>query len=81
MFILNKMKNDADLWTPNVQYYSTYSVEKLMPIVKRLAVIVHSAQEVKLKSIYTKYSNATHHFTSTLPEMTGLKIQELIRNA
>lgn len=76
---MNKIKSDDDIWTPTLQYYTTYSVEHLMPIVKRLAVIVSTAQEVKLKSIFTKYSHATFQFTSTIPEMTGLKIQELAR--
>jgi hypothetical protein len=76
---MNKIKSDDDIWTPTLQYYSTYSVEQLMPIIKRLAVIVSTAQEVKLKSIFTKYSNASFQFTSTIPEMTGLKMQELAR--
>lgn len=77
---MNKIKNDKDIWTPTLQYYSTYSVEKLMPIVKRLAVIVSSAQDVKLKSVFTKYAHASNSFTATLPEMTGYKIQELVRS-
>lgn len=76
---MNKIKNDKDIWTPTVQYYSTYSVDKLMPIVKRLAVIVSTAQDVKLKSVFTRYSHANHSFISTVPEMTGYKLQEIIR--
>lgn len=77
---MNKIKNDKDIWTATLQYYSTYSVEKLMPTVKRLAVIVSSAQDVKLKSVYTKYAHASNSFTATLPEMTGFKIQEILRS-
>lgn len=75
------MKNDKDLWTPTLQYYSTYSVQHFMPIVKRLAMIVATAQEAKLKSIFSKYSQPYFKFVATTSEMTGVKIQELIRHA
>lgn len=78
LFVLNKIKNDNDIWTANLQYYSTYSVVNLKPFIKRLANIVFSAQDVKLKAIFTKYSSSSQYFTSTLPEMTGLKIKELM---
>lgn len=73
------MQNDKDLWTPTLQFYSTYTLDSIMPIVKRLALIVSTAQESKLRSIYNKYANAHFKFTSTIPEMTGIKIQNLIR--
>lgn len=76
---MNGMKNDKDLWTPTLQFYSTYTLDSIMPIIKRLALIVSTAQEAKLKSIYNKYANAHFKFTSTVPEMTGIKIQNLIR--
>jgi cyclin B len=79
LYIMNGMKNDKDLWTPTLQFYSTYTLNSIMPIVKRLAMIVSSAQEAKLRSIYNKYGNAHFKFTSTIPEMTGIKIQNLIR--
>lgn len=76
---MNGMQNDKDLWTPTLQFYSTYTLDSIMPIVKRLALIVSTAQESKLRSIYNKYANAHFKFTSTIPEMTGIKIQNLIR--
>lgn len=78
---MNKMKNDSDLWTPTLQFYSTYTVQGLMPIIKRLASIVSTAHEVKLKSIFNKYANAHFKFTSTIAEMTGTKIRDLARSA
>lgn len=49
-----------------------------MPIMKRLANLVATAKDIKLKSVYTKYSNAVYKFTSSLPEMSGIKIREII---
>jgi Cyclin, C-terminal domain len=74
------MKSDEDVWTPTLQYYSTYSVESLRSTVKRLATLASTAHEVKLKSVYNKYSSAHFKFTSTIPEMTGAKIIGLIRS-
>ncbi|KAG5673826.1 hypothetical protein PVAND_003840 [Polypedilum vanderplanki] len=81
LFITNKMKSDNDLWTPTLQFYSTYKIENIMPVVKRLALLVSTAHEVKLKSVYTKYAHAHFKFTSTMSEMTGSKIRELARYA
>ncbi|XP_070490165.1 G2/mitotic-specific cyclin-B [Chironomus tepperi] len=80
LYIMNGMKNDKDLWTPTLEFYSTYTLADMLPVVKRLALIVSTAQDAKLKSIYNKYANAHFKFTSTIPEMTGIKIQNLIRS-
>lgn len=77
---MNGLKNEKDLWTPTLQFYSTYSLDKIMPIVKRLALVVSSSKEARLKSIYNKYGHAHFKFTSTIPEMTGIRIQHLIRS-
>jgi hypothetical protein len=66
------------VWTPTLEYYSTYESRDLMPIMKRLASSVYNAKDVKLKSVFNKYSHSLFKFTSTLPEMTGLKIQEIM---
>jgi len=75
---MNKMKSDNDLWTPTLAHYATYNEQQLMPIVKRIATIATTAKDGKLKSVFAKYSHAHYKFTSTLPEMTGTKIYEII---
>jgi hypothetical protein len=77
---MNSIKSDAAVWTPTLEYYSTYTADELKPVMKRLATIVASAKDVKLKSVFNKYSHATYKFTSTLPEMSGMKINEIIRS-
>ena len=81
LYIMNGMKNDKDLWTPTLQFYSTYTLDHIMPIVKRLALIVSTASEARLKSIFNKYGHAHFKFTSTIQEMTGMRIQQLARSA
>lgn len=49
-----------------------------MPIMKRLASIVATARDARLKSVYTKYSTAIYKFIATLPEMSGTKMNEII---
>lgn len=78
MYVLNTMKSDKDLWTPTLEYYTKYSSDDLLPIMKRLAAIAASAKDVKLKSVCNKYSHAAYKFTSTLPEMSGIKMHEII---
>lgn len=78
LYVFNTIKSNSDLWTPTLEYYSTYASDDLMPVMKRLASIACTAKDVKLKSVYTKYSNAVYKFTSTLPEMSGSKMQEIM---
>lgn len=79
LHIFNTMKNDKDLWTPSLEYYSGYKSEHVLPIMKHLAGIVYAAKDSKNKAIFLKYSNAHFKFTSSLPEMNGARIQELLR--
>jgi G2/mitotic-specific cyclin-B2 len=78
LYIFNSIKSDNDLWTPTLQYYSTYSSEALMPIMKRLAIVVATAKDGRLKSVFTKFSQSNYRFTSSLPEMNGVKMHEII---
>lgn len=78
LYIFNTIKSDKDLWTNTLQYYTTYTSEALMPIMKQLATLAATAKDVKLKSVFTKYSHTTYKFTSALPEMTGIKMHEII---
>lgn len=80
LYIFNSIKSNDDLWTPTLEYYTTYSSDELMPIMKRLATVVASAKDVKLKSVFTKYSHASYKFTSTLPDLNGSKINEIMNS-
>lgn len=49
-----------------------------MPIMKRLATIVLMSKEAKLKSVYTKYSTAAYKGTSTMAELYGTKMNDIM---
>jgi hypothetical protein len=80
LYIHNQIKNDKDLWTPTLQYYSTFEANRLMPIVSRLAILVSTASEVKLKSVYNKYSQPQFQRIARAPEMIGAKINGFLKN-
>jgi hypothetical protein len=73
------MKNDSDLWTPSLTFYSRYRAESLQPIMKHIAGLVMSAKDAKTKAIFLKYSNSQYKFAAQFPEMNGARIQELTR--
>lgn len=67
------------LWTPSLQYYSTYTSQQLLKIVKQLANLVKHAKDSKLKAVFTKYSRDNCQKVSNMPELSsGLKIDAII---
>lgn len=78
LYVMNAIKSDDDLWTATLEYYSNYSSEDLKPIMNRLAIAASTARDSKLKSVFNKYSHASFKFTSTLSEMSGIKMNEII---
>lgn len=45
------------LWTPVLEFYSTYSAAHLRPIVKELIAYVITAPTSKNNNVYTKYTS------------------------
>lgn len=78
LYVFNTIKSDKDLWTNTLEYYTTYTSADLMPIMKRLATLAATAKDVKLKSVFTKYSHTHYKFTAALPEMNGIKMHDII---
>lgn len=78
MYVFNTIKSSEDLWTDKLELYSGYKAKDLETVMKRLATLAATAKDVKLKSVYTKYSHTQYKFTSALPEMNGIKMHEII---
>lgn len=55
---LEKSVDYAALWTPALEFYSTYNVAHLQPIVKKLISYVVTAPTSKTNNVYVKYSSA-----------------------
>lgn len=48
------------LWTPALEFYSTYDVKYLRPIVKELIAYIQTAPITKTNNVYTKYATEKH---------------------
>ncbi|XP_013191183.2 G2/mitotic-specific cyclin-B [Amyelois transitella] len=68
------------VWTPTVSYYSGYTLEHIMPIMRKLAKIVLNVENSKYKAVYNKYLDATLAKVSSLPQLKGEAINEIAKS-
>lgn len=59
------------VWNKTIQYYTTYSEQKLMPIVQKLALVVKETPGAKLRAVYNKYNQPKLGEISTHPQLTA----------
>lgn len=64
-------------WSETLTFYSGYSEEKILPIVKKLCKIVKESETTKLQAIRVKYSSSKLFKVSTLPQLKSSLITEL----
>lgn len=50
-------KSLEQLWTSTLEYYSTYSLKDLLPIIQKCAKNLLSVPKAKLNQVYRKYSS------------------------
>lgn len=48
------------LWTPALEFYTTYSAAYLRPIVKELIAYIDVSPTTKTNNVYVKYKTAKH---------------------
>jgi hypothetical protein len=84
MSIFNPSKRNDELWTPTLEFYTTYKADALKPIVKRIAKVALKActadSNCPMQTVVDKYAQAHFKSVSTSEEMAGDKIQELAKN-
>lgn len=68
---------DETTWDDTLQFYSKYSEDHLLPIMKRMAILITKAGAGKLTAIYTKYKSSKFMKISVIPELKSQVIQEL----
>lgn len=68
---------DGSTWSETLSHYSRYTEDALMPIIKRIALLVSKAGTGKLTAIHTKYQSSKFMRTSKLPELQSKTITEL----
>ncbi|KAG5670990.1 hypothetical protein PVAND_001215 [Polypedilum vanderplanki] len=80
LYIYNTRKQN-DIWTPTLEFYTTYKADDLQSTVSKLAKVVLSAVEDDYDStmqfVIKKYAKSVYDSVSTSEELTGGKIQEL----
>lgn len=72
--------DESEVWSATLQYYSTYSEQKLMPTITRMAALAATASKSSLKAVFNKYCSRTKLKVAMLPELKGSKIKKLCRN-
>lgn len=78
LYLISSKKLE-EVWTPVLAYYSRYNLQHLQPIVKKIAKIVVGVGTSKYKAVYKKYLDLKLAKVSTLPQLNGDAIYELIQ--
>lgn len=79
LFLLSSKKLE-EVWTPTLAFYSKYSLQDLVPIVKKIAKIVVGVGKSKYKAVYKKYRDLKLAQVSDLPQLKGEAIRMLIQS-
>merc|ERR1711981_298301 len=69
----------TSVWSPTLQYYSTYRQEDVLPVVSSLAAVLSKAGETKLKAVHTKYSSRKFMKVAEMSELAGEIVGNLAR--
>lgn len=64
-------------WDETLTYYSKYSEEEMLPIMRKMAYLVAKAGTGKLTAIHLKYQSSKFMRISGVPELKGQTIVEL----
>ncbi|XP_041111567.1 G2/mitotic-specific cyclin-B3-like [Polyodon spathula] len=64
-------------WTPTLQYYTGYTAEELVGLVKRLNFLITFPDD-KLKAVRNKYSHKVFFEVAKLKPLDMLKLQEIL---
>ncbi|XP_054718053.1 G2/mitotic-specific cyclin-B-like [Uloborus diversus] len=64
-------------WNDTLKYFSNYSEEDIMPVVKALAKIVIRADSSKLQAVRAKYASSKLCKISTIPQLKSSVVKEL----
>ena len=67
----------ATTWSPNLQYYSTYNTQEIIPVVCKLAGVLAKRRESKLQAVHTKFNTKKFMRISQLDCLTGEVVLKL----
>ena len=63
-----------------LSHYSKYGENELLPVMKKMAVLVTRAGTGKLTAIKTKYASSKFMKISNIPELKSPMVEELARS-
>ena len=69
------------LQTPNLQHYSTYSEEDLLPCVRKIAWLVANMNSAKQQAVKTKYSSSKFQRVAKAAVLQRQTIMDLAKAA
>ncbi|XP_015175813.1 PREDICTED: G2/mitotic-specific cyclin-B [Polistes dominula] len=69
IFDNNDENENKNIWTNTLEYYSTYTKEDILPVVRDIAVIINEADKSKFQAVRKKYVNAKYMKISVRPEL------------
>jgi len=67
----------ATTWSPNLQHYSTYNTQEIIPVVCKLAGVLAKRRESKLQAVHTKFNTKKFMRISQLDCLTGEVVLKL----
>ncbi|GBP22047.1 hypothetical protein EVAR_18688_1 [Eumeta japonica] len=79
MYILSSKKLH-DVWTPTLQYYSSYKLEDIEPIMKKMAKLALTADSANHKAVYNSYKSSSLARVALLPQLKNTSMVRLARS-
>jgi len=79
LLVLEQGSTENTVWTPTLSYYSGYSKEEVLPLVRRHArniLMIHKPKS-KLQAVRTKYRSSKFLKVSEMTELCGEIVQNL----
>ena len=67
--LLLEPQTSSSVWNSSLEFYSGYTSETLMPIVKRMATVLVNAEAHRLQAVRSKYSSRKFRKVSQLEEL------------
>ncbi|XP_070542096.1 G2/mitotic-specific cyclin-B-like [Ptychodera flava] len=76
-----KVLDDDPEWSDTLHYYSTYSEDELLPIVRKMCKLLVKSETAKLKAVKNKYASSKFMKISTLSNLNSSTVTELASQA
>jgi hypothetical protein len=76
LYLSLRLLTDAS-WSETLAFYSGYSEEEIMPVVRRMCQVVVDSEKSKLQAVRLKYSSNKLFKISTIPQLKSPLVAEL----